>query len=307
MPSDRQYLRHAQVIVGKAGTGLLIENLRVSFEVVKDSQSAPNEAIIKIYNLNDEHQRQIRFEFEDILLNAGYLGSEMLVFRGNIKHVYRYRDKLDWITEVVAGDGDSDYRNSTINQTFAAGTSDAQMVDRICGTFKTTKKGAVQGVSSAGRARGKVVSGNNRGVLHNLARQNNCNWSIQDGQLQIIPVDGVLDTEAFLINEDTGMLGAPEQDDKGIKIKTKLNPLYQINGRVKLDNNNIKLKKKKISEALASERGSSKKTPDPVRLDPDGVYKIYKLTHKGDTHGTEWVSEIETVGLDSVIPPKGKK
>lgn len=299
MPSSsRQYLRSARVIVGKGGSGLLIKDLRVTFEITKDHQSAPNQAIIKIYNLNDVNQRRIRFEFEDIVLNAGYKDSEMLLFRGNIMHVYRYRGKTDWIVEIVAGDGDKDFRNAVVNESFAAGVSDAQLVDRLSGSFFSTKKGAVKGVSNVGRVRGKVVSGNTRRELDLIARQNNCNWSIQDGMLQIIPVDGVLDSQAILVNENTGMVGTPEQDDKGIKIKTLLNPLYQINGRVKLDNDNIKRKKSKIKEL----KGEPDKVQEPARLDPDGVYKVYKLVHKGDTRGPEWTSEIHSVSLDSAFP-----
>lgn len=301
MPSsNRQYLRSARVIVGKGGSGLLIEDLRIVFEVTKDHQSAPNQAIIKIYNLNDINQRRIRFEFEDVILNAGYKDSEMLLFRGNIMHVYRYREKTDWVVEIVAGDGDRDFRSAVVNESFAAGVSDAQLVDRMTGSFSSTKKGAVKGVSNAGRVRGKVISGNTRGELDLIARQNNCNWSIQDGLLQIIPVNGVLDSQAIVVNELTGMIGTPEQDDKGIKIKTLLNPLYQINGRVKLDNDNIKRKKSKIKEL----KGEPEKVKEPARLDPDGVYKIYKLVHKGDTRGTEWVSEIHSVSLDSAFPTK---
>lgn len=301
MPSSsRQYLRSARVIVGKGGSGLLIEDLRITFEVIKDHQSAPNQAVIKIYNLNDVNQRRIRFEFEDVVLNAGYKDSEMLLFRGNIMHVYRYREKTDWVVEIVAGDGDRDFRNAVVNESFAAGMTDAQLVKRLSGSFITTKEGSIKGVSNAARVRGKVVSGNTRRELDLIARQNNCNWSIQDGLLQIIPVDGVLDSQAILVNELTGMVGTPEQDDKGVKIKTLLNPLYQINGRVKLDNDNIKRKKSKLKEL----KGEPDKVKEPARLDPDGVYKIYKLVHKGDTRGAEWTSEIHTVSLNSAFPTK---
>jgi len=310
MQSSRQYKRHAQVIIGKSGKGLLVENLRIVFEVVKDHQSAPNFANIKIYNLNDQHQNQIRTEYDDIILNAGYEGDEAVLFRGNIKHVYRYRDGNDWIVEIDAGDGDRDFRGAVVNETLATGASDTQLVDRVCSNFSSTKKGSVKGVGETRRLRGKVVSGNARDVLHDIARQHDCTWSIQDGRLQIVKSNGVLDTEAILVNGDTGMLGAPQQDDKGIKAKTLLNPLYQINGRVKLDNDNIKRKKKKIgSTAQGGEdvNGTTEKPKEPARLDPDGIYKIYKLTHKGDNRGQDWITEVECVSMDSAFPQKGAK
>lgn len=310
MQSTRQYKRHVQVIIGKGGKGLMVENLRVQFEVVKDHQSAPNSATIKIFNLNDQHQAQIRTEFDDVILNAGYEGAEAVLFRGNIRHVYRYREKNDWIVELDCGDGDRDFRGAVVNETLAAGVTDTQLVERVCGSFSSTKKGATKGIGSTKRLRGRVISGNARDVLNDLSKQHDCSWSIQNGQLQIVKANGVLDSEAILVNAETGMIGAPEQDDKGIKVKSLLNPLYQINGRIKLDNDNIKRKKQKIGET-AKTKETVNQSPDtsknPARLDPDGFYKIYKLTHKGDNRGAEWETLVETVSMDSAFPQKDSK
>jgi hypothetical protein len=298
--SVRQWKRHAQVVIGKAGSGLLVENLRVHFEVSKTVESAPNVAVIKIFNLSPINEAKIKNEFDEVLLNAGYEGALRLVFRGNIKHVYRYRDKSDYITEIEAGDGDNDFRSATMNETLAAGTTNAQLVNRAVGSFKTmggTTKGAVQ-INDRARLRGKVISGNTRDVLHDVARESGANWSIQDGQLVIVKANGVLPDEAIVITADTGMLGAPEINDKGIAVKCLLNPQLRVNGAIKLDNNGIKAKRQK-AQALGKKQEDQK---EPVRLDPDGIYKVLKITHKGDTRGQDWVSEIECIGLDQPIP-----
>lgn len=303
--SVRQWKRHAQVVIGKAGSGLLVENLRVHFEVSKTVESAPNVAVIKIFNLSPINEAKIKNEFDEVLLNAGYEGALRLVFRGNIKHVYRYRDKSDYITEIEAGDGDKDFRSATMNETLAAGTTNAQLVDRAVGSFKTTggtTKGAVQ-INDRARLRGKVISGNTRDVLHDVAREAGANWSIQDGQLVIVKANGVLPDEAIVITADTGMLGAPEINDKGIAVKCLLNPQLRVNGAIKLDNNGIKAKRQK-AQALGKKQEDQK---EPVRLDPDGIYKVLKITHKGDTRGQDWVSEIECIGLDQPIPESRSK
>lgn len=298
--SVRQWKRHAQVVIGKGGSGLLVENLRVHFEVSKTVESAPNVAVIKIYNLSPINEAKIKNEFDEVLLNAGYEGALRLVFRGNIKHVYRYRDKSDYITEIEAGDGDKDFRKAVMNETLAAGTTNAQLVDRAVGSFKTTggtAKGVVQ-INDRARLRGKVISGNTRDVLHDVARESGANWSIQDGQLVIVKANSVLPDEAIVITADTGMLGAPEINDKGIAVKCLLNLQLRVNGAIKLDNNGIKAKRQK-AQALGKKQEDQK---EPVRLDPDGIYKVLKITHKGDTRGQDWVSEIECIGLDQPIP-----
>lgn len=303
-PSTRQYLRVAELIVGKGGDGLAIRDLRIAFEVVKTYDETPNRATIKVYNLNDSNQNKVRTEYDDVVLNVGYQGANAIIFRGNIQHVYRYADGTDWIVEIQAGDGDADYHKAIINESLAAGVPDTVLIDKAVGTMPRSTKGPVKGIGPSGTMRGRVVSGPTRDVLRNVARQNNASWSIQDGQVVFVPVDGVLDDEAIVVSAGTGMLGTPEQGDKGITVKSLLNPSYKINGRIKLDNNRIKSKKQKIGETKRSKEEVTKARQDenPVRLDPDGIYKVYKLTHRGDTHGADWYSEMECVGLSDAMP-----
>lgn len=168
--ATRQWKRRAQVIIGKSGSGLLVENLRIQFEVSKTVESAPNVAVIKIFNLNPANEAKIKNEFDEVILNAGYEGAMRLVFRGNIKHVYRYREKVDYITEIEAGDGDKDFRNAVMNETLAAGTTNAQLVDRAVNSFKGTGgtiKGTVQ-INDHARLRGKVTVTDSMGNPHTM-------------------------------------------------------------------------------------------------------------------------------------------
>jgi hypothetical protein len=153
-----------------------------------------------------------------------------------------------------------------------------------------------------------VISGNTRDVLNDVARESGANWSIQDGQLVIVSTNDVLPGQAIVIRADTGMLGAPEINDKGIAVKCLLNPQLRVNGAIKLDNNSIKAKRQQ-AQALATKREKQETTPplgreneQLVRVDPDGIYKVLKLTHKGDNRGQDWVTEIECIGLDQPIP-----
>jgi hypothetical protein len=297
--TSRQWKRVAQVIIGRSGSGLLVQNLRVQFEIVKTLEPSPNTALIKIFNLHPNNETQIKNEFDEVLLNVGYQDSVRLAFRGNIKHVFRYRDKNDYITEIEAGDGDKDYRNAIMNHTLAAGTTNEHLIDMAIGTFDTTTKGYVN-LSSTPRIRGRVISGNTRDILSDLAADTGANWSIQDGQLVMVNTDAVMPGEAIVINAETGMLNAPEINDKGIAVKCLLNPQIRVNGAIKLNNNDIKEKELRTKMTSGKERHSKEK--QPVRLDPDGIYKIIKLAHRGDTRGAEWSTELACVGLSAPIP-----
>lgn len=303
---SRNWLRVARVTVGSNGNGVLIENLRIQFEVVKSVDETPNSGIIKIFNLHPNTIAKI-INDDDVLLECGYADSQHLVFTGNIKYVYHYRDKTDIITEIEAGDGDIDYRKAVINETLAAGATYDHLVDKSVKTLTKTKKGHVN-VKKHGRLRGKVVSGNTRDVLRDVSLECGANWSIQDGALHMISVNDVLPGDAIVFTSETGMLGSPEINDKGIAARCLLNPLLRVNGTVKLDNNNIRANRKKTDvlitkrERLETNPPLGREDEKLVKLSPDGIYKILKLTHRGDTRAQTWESVVECIALGEPIP-----
>jgi hypothetical protein len=300
--STRQWMRIAQLIVGKGKSGLLIENLRFQFEIVKTLDEKPNNATIKIYNLHPDKEGQIKNEYQDVYLNAGYRGAEQQIFTGNIKYVYHYRSGTDRITEIEAGDGDADYKKSIINETLAAGTDDETLINKAVNTMPGTQKGHVK-VSKKQRIRGRVVSGNTRDILRKIAKENGVQWSIQDGHLIMVPVKAMLPEAVFVINAETGMIDTPETNDKGISVKTLLNPALKIAGSIKLDNNNIRINRQKTRtlqtkrEKLETNRPLGREDEQLSRLSPDGIYKIISVTHKGDTRANEWYSELECISV----------
>jgi hypothetical protein len=289
---SRQFGRECNVTVDSGGHGVAIEHLRIAFDITKTSGRFPNPGTVKIYNLSPDNERKIKGEFDDVIVNAGYHGATRVIFRGNIKKLSLYPEGTNRVTEIECGDGDKDLRESVINVTLAASTTNAQLLDHVMGTFTTTTKGHVV-LKDRKRARGKVISAMGPDVLDDLAADSDANWSIQDAKLVMVPVDGVLPGEAILINADTGMLGTPVIDDKGIVVECQLNPQIAVHGLVKIDNNGIRIKALKTAQKKPGAAHPSKtKTKVTERLDPDGVYAVYKVQHKGDTHGSEWKTSV---------------
>lgn len=296
MSGVRQWGRLAKVIIGKSTAGLLVENLRVKFDVVKTVDFTPNTATIQIYNLSPNSQARISNEFDEVQLFAGYQGTVPQIFRGNIVRAQHYRDGNDHITTIEAADGDHDFRTAVMNETLAAGTTSSQLIDRAVASFKgvgETTKGFID-IPSTALFRGKVMSGNTRDVLHNVAKEHGSNWSIQDGQLIFVKTNGKLPNEAVVLRSDTGLISTPEVDDKGIALTCLLNPTLRINGAVKLDNNALRYK---VQKERARSVNFVEIPTTPVKLDKDGIYKVLRLEHLGDTHGNEWISKVECIGI----------
>jgi hypothetical protein len=304
--STLQYRRECTIILGDSTKGnalAITQSLRIKFEIVKTIGRTPNTCLLSIYNLTQDNEARVKGEFDEVVVNAGYKGSSLLIFAGTIRHTSAYRDGNDRILEIDAADGDFDLRNTIVNTAFRAGSTASDEIDHVISKFEKTAKGHVI-VSDTRRLRGKVVSGLASKIFDRIALENDAHWSIQDGNLVMVPVASTLPTEATVLRSDTGLLGAPEVDDKGIKATCLLNPALRVNGKVQIDNNDLKLK---IQKELETKPGHTKvKTKkhrgDLARVDPDGVYKVYKLEHEGDTRGGDWKSTVYCVGLDAAIP-----
>ena len=176
-------------------------------------------------------------------------------------------------------DGHQAYTKSRATTTLKAGATDEQIVQELQKTMPKVQTGAIEIPNQRKLPRGRVLNGNSRDILTRIARNNDANWSIQDGALVFLPKDKVLSDDAVLLSQDTGMINAPEQTDEGLELTCLLNPALQIGGLVQVES---------ILEYF------------------NGEYKIVKLAHSGDGIGGDWQSKLTVVGgkFQKVEKPK---
>lgn len=265
----KQYGRRWQVELINDEGALIVDKLRVGFEVDKTISEKPNPAIVRIWNLNrDNINKLLSNEFKRLVLSVGYQELRP-IFSGDITKIKVIRDGVDFILEVECGDGFKDYTSARSSVTLKAGATDEDVLKELQKTMPGVRKGTVDVPNKRKLTRGKVLSGDTRTILKKIAANNNADWSIQDGELVFLPRDKVLDSEAVLLSQDTGLIGTPEQTDDGLELTCLLNPLIQIGGLVRLES---------ILEFF------------------NGEYKIVKLVHSGNSMDSEWHSKMTVVG-----------
>lgn len=266
---------------------LLITDLRVQFKIKKTLKKEPNTAEISISNLNQNHRAQLQSKKPKIIVEAGYAGNLAQIFSGNSRYVDQIKDGADWVTKVQCGDGELAYKYRRVAAAFAPGTAVSDVASSIAkglgltvvggDHLKTISEQFLQGYSAFGKAATE---------LDRLLAGRGLEWSIQDGQLQILPVDGTTKDSVVLLSPGTGLVGSPEHGNpekqvpltpdqyvvlghkkKGpaiLKVKSLLQPLLRPGRRVQVQARGIK-----------------------------GLFRIQTVTHTGDTHGGDWYSELE--------------
>ncbi|MCK3654215.1 hypothetical protein A4G19_15885 [Pasteurellaceae bacterium Macca] len=265
----KQFGRQLRLTLSGKGQSLIIDNLRVAFEIEKTINEKPNPASIHIWNLNRNHLNQLLSkQLNEVSLDVGY-GELRMIYQGEILQAKIKRDGLDFVMSLECADGYTDYSTARSAVTLKAGSTDEQIVTEIQKTLKKTQKGAMAFTSQRQLPRGKVLSGDSREILNRIAKNHQADWSIQDGKLIFLPKAYTLHEEAVLLSQQSGMIGMPEHTDEGLEVKCLLNPALQIGGVIQVDS---------IIDHF------------------DGEYKIVKLAHSGDNYQGDWLSKMTVVG-----------
>lgn len=290
---DRQWLRACSLVVGEnGGEGLDLSGLRIKFATKKGDAETPNSAEITVYNPAPETVAKIKGEFTRVILQAGYRANCGIVFDGQIRQVRTGRENgTDTWLEITATDGDRAYNFAVVNQTLAAGATPADQVKVCHGAFaiKGAGTGHIPDLGGQPLPRGKVMYGMARKFMRDAARSTDASWSIQDGKVQMVKATSYLPGEAVVLTHETGLIGAPEQTNEGIKLKCLINPRLKIGGRLKLDNASIQQAKTDLKVGAGNKA---------AKLDHDGFYRILTIEFSGDTHGNDWYADIVCIGID---------
>lgn len=307
-PQTKQFGRICNLLVsGRGPDAFDLSEFRIKFSVKRSDSPTPNTADILVYNIDEATALQIKREFTRVELQAGYPGNYGVVFSGNITQVIIGRQSAtDTFINIIAGDGDQAYNFAVVNKSLAKGS---KPIDQVTAAIDAmTPKGVTAGhlgeLPVVQLPRGKVMFGNSRNYLRNVARTYLRSWSIQDGKVNYVYKTAYLPGDEVIINSFTGMIGTPQQTNEGVNVKCLLNPNIQISGRVHLDNSTILQQKLNLTQ-IAAARGnvSAINNLTPRKLNADGSYYVLVLEHLGDTRGLEWYTSLTCLNIDTSANP----
>jgi hypothetical protein len=320
-----QYLRQIELIVSGPSLGNFVQtnpfngfdlsNLRIKFNVKRSDTQTPNVADIRVYNvepqtalaiykaLSPNVQGVIQSSQGYVLLSAGYQSNFGTIFAGNIKQIILGRESAtDTFIDIIAGDGHRAYNFGVVNKTIAGGSTQSDQVFasiQAMASVDGTTAGPMGNLSNNGTKlpRGKVMFGNAKNYLRNVAQNTQQSWSIQNGAVTFVPIQNYLPNQAVVLTSKTGLIGTPQQTNIGVNMKCLLNPLIKISTVVNIDQASVDNYKIDLS------------TPNsPANIAPalnlDGNYYVMVAEHSGDTRGVDWYTSLVTINTDvtAVLP-----
>ena len=290
--SEILYGRRYRVIVGSIN----VSELRCTFHIEKNIAETPNYSEVAIYNLAPATENRIIETGSRVVVEAGYVGSHYgLIFDGDVVQPLRGREGgTDFSLTLVAQDGDGFINSGFVSQTWSAGQSMRTVAENLCGNA-TSPASIGQLPPTLGNtrlARGKVVFGLARDYLHQIARTEQAAFYCDNGKVNIIRAADVAAGRVITLTPQTGLLGTAEMTEEGVTATCLLNPLLTLNSLVHIDKSFVRLEK-------------ARRDSQPTQPDYDGIYRIIKLVHEGDTQGNVWETQFTAVAQTGAIPNTG--
>lgn len=285
--------RIASVKIGKKGQeqGIIISDLRFTFDIKKNLETTNNGAVIEIYNLGEDTRNKFKEIYDIIIVEAGYLDGEKekLLFKGDIRETKIRRSGAEIITIIEAGDGIKAINEIKFNKSYSAGFSAYDILEDILNTFGLPKK-LTSAIKLQIKEKGKKFAnafsavGSAKKVLDKITKQLDYEWSVQNGAIKILEKEGVDDSPVIVLSSATGLIDFPVR-------------IHSLKSRKETDKKKVKDAKEKDiqrkgwdvkSLLMADIEPGGRLFIKSVESDIDSAFRVEEVNHKGDTHGLGW-------------------
>lgn len=270
-------------------TPLDVTDLRCVFKVSKTMSGSGNQAQVMIYNLAPNSENKIIKNGTRVIIEAGYMtGQYGLIFDGDAIQPLRGReDNVTKTLEIISQDGDLFLNKALSNETRAAGMTPADQIQAMVGKGdpNITLGCVSENLSQTRLPRGKVLFGQPKDILHRLAVSEEALFYINDRTINFVKPMDLPPGEVISLTPTTGLIGTPEETDDGVKARSLLNPMINLNTLVHIDTSRMK-----ESKTLAKKLGN-------------GIFKVVSLEHTGDTHNNDpWYTDINCIAQPGMAP-----
>jgi len=289
--------RKYRVIVSDVnGVGIDVSELRCTFQIEKSISETPNYAEIVLYNLSAQTENSIIKEGAKVILEAGYQNPQYgLIFSGDIVQPLRGKeDNTTYTLTLISQDGDLFYNKGIINASFRAGQTTRNILENMTKQCSNALElGQISdNLSQTALPRGKALFGLTRDYFRQMAKSEQAAFYINNNKIDFVKAMDLPTNEVIKLNGKSGLIGMPEQTEEGIQATCLLNPLLDLNKMVSIDLRSIQRQKVDKENGIKNIEGS-------------GIFKIIKLTHKGDTRGDEWYTEFTAIAQTGAVPVTG--
>jgi len=255
--------------------------LRIVVKITKTSGKDPNTSEVVIYNLAPTTRAKLQAKGVRLVVEAGYRAAGVQrIFVGDARTIDHVREGPDFKTVIKLGDGERSIRYARASQSFAGGSTVAQVVDHCAKAMGLSLGNVGTQLPALGKVlyNGWTAHGAASTELERILRAVNYSYSVQEGQIQILAPGQSIAQAITQLAPDSGLIGSPEMGSpekigkpQALKFRALLLAEARPGGRVHLKSDRY-----------------------------DGIFRLRKVSHSFDTRGGDWYTDMEGIA-DSTV------
>lgn len=236
------WIREIDVIAGdKQFNNSEDGGIYIDFDIPFSTKEEPDISEINLYNLSDSTIASIQAKGY-IFVNAGYrnLKNKGNILTGKVEDVITDWQGRDKVTKILASDGGKEWRNTTVNKTYAA-ESKASYIMRELANLMGYEVAEIEPKEDITYQLGKTITGKVEVALRQLVEDTQSKMFINKNRIYIREEEKGTET-GFILNSETGLIGSPErivEDNKEeevvkYKVTMLLNPLISTDSLIEV-------------------------------------------------------------------------
>ena len=316
-----QFDRSVKVQIGKVNqTGLEISGLRTTFKIKKTSTTDFNTAKVELYNLNEKSRGYIEGIGDDLVaagaqasddivtVIAGYKGAERAIYIGNITLTNTEVKRPEVITTLEALDGlkainelkfpSANYRATYSGENVSAKRVLQDVVKQVALPLANTNW---RSIADKQYRKGFAFVGAGRVLLTNVCVYLGLEWSVQNNELKLVPVNASDELQVVSLDPTNGLIESPQRlQDASSYLHAKKDSRSAVGKSTPAAG---KVQKKKVLGGLKV-RCLLRPEVDPGNIVqiaserfPQALYRVVEVEHTGDTHGNDWTTTMVVMPL----------
>ncbi len=201
-----------------------VSDLACDFRVKKTLIAQPNTAELVVRNLSTATRAKLTTPRRiGVRIEAGYVGSISQIYLGEVRSVSPGSvDGPDTICELTSADSELAMQVGRLSVPVGAGAAPSTVLGaivRALGVDAGNVSDVAGRLAKEGRLvwrRDTVLVGNAARIATDVCRMCGCEWSIQDGAMQILDLSTPLKVHPYILSSDSGLVGSPKVDQHGI-------------------------------------------------------------------------------------------
>lgn len=273
----------------------LTQDWKITYKVKKCSSAVTmsyNTAEISIYNATSEIRELIAQKYNVVELDAGYVSNHGVIFSGYLYNLVTVKNNTDIVTTLYCATNTQIY-GETVNKC-VQNVLVTDLIAQICEEHGVSyrlpfKRNDVVQKSYTGSF-GKVIA--------QICREYDISCGLDNGELLFrdrkTTEGDISKSEIKVLTPSSGLLGNPTVTERGVKVKSLLQPFIQVNDYFRLEAPYANYAINNISNTPGLILGNELNVFAHIDThNYNGVYMALSLTESGDTRGNSWYTEIE--------------